>query len=65
MWLWERRTSRQREEQIDEAHARIMSDRVQIDQLIDVVKQNAEAMTRLSGTQEQLVRQIGLKPERS
>jgi hypothetical protein len=65
MWLWERRTSRQREEQIDEAHARIMSDRVQIDQLIDVVKQNAEAMTRLSGTQEQLVRQIGLKPERA
>ena len=65
MWLWERRTSRQREEQLDEAHARIMSDRVQLDQLIDVVKQNAEAMTRLSGTQEQLVRQIGLKPERS
>jgi hypothetical protein len=65
MWLWERRTSRQREDQLDEAHARIMSDRVQLDQLIDVVKQNAEAMTRLSGTQEQLVRQIGLKPERS
>ena len=65
MWLWERRTSRQREEQLDDAHARIMSDRVQIDQLLDVVKQNAEAMTRLSGTQEQLIRQIGLKPERS
>ena len=29
MWLWERRTSRQREQQIDESHARIMSDRLQ------------------------------------
>ena len=48
MWLWERRTSRQREQQIDEAHARIMADRIQLDQLIDVVKQNTEAMTRLT-----------------
>jgi hypothetical protein len=48
MWLWERRTSRQREQQIDESHARIMSDRVQLDQLLDVVRQNTEAMTRLA-----------------
>lgn len=58
MWLWERRTSRQREEQIDEAHARIMQDRVALDQLIDVVRQNAEALSRLSATQEQFLRQI-------
>ncbi len=58
MWLWERRTSRQREEQLDEAHARIMADRVGIDQLMAVVRQNAEAMTRLSATQEQLLRQL-------
>ncbi|HTL30685.1 MAG TPA: hypothetical protein VL282_15745 [Tepidisphaeraceae bacterium] len=64
MWLWERRTSRQREEQLDEAHARVMSDHIQLDQLIDVVKQNAEAMTRLSSAQEQLLRQLNLKPER-
>jgi hypothetical protein len=48
MWLWERHTSRQREQQIDEAHARIMADRVQLDQLLDVVRQNSEAMTRLT-----------------
>lgn len=58
MWLWERRTSRQREEQLDEAHARIMADRVQLDQLIDVVRQNAEAFSRLSATQEQLIREL-------
>ena len=56
MWLWERKTSRQ--EQLDEAHVRILGDPVQLEQLIDVVKQNTEAMTRLSGTQDQLVRQL-------
>ena len=58
MWLWERRTSRQREEQIDEAHARIMTDRVELDQLISVIRQNAEVLTRLSSAQEQLLEQI-------
>ena len=47
MWLWERRTSRVREQQIDEAHARILSDRVLLDVLLDVVRQNTEAITRL------------------
>lgn len=48
MWLWERRTSRVREEQIDEAHARIMADRVMLDQLMELVQRNTEAMARLS-----------------
>ena len=59
MWLWERRTSQKRESQIDDAHARIMSDRVQLEQLMSVVKQNAEAVSRLSAVQEQLVRELG------
>ena len=59
MWLWERRTSQKREEQIDDAHARIMGDRVQLDQLMSVVRQNAEAFSRLCTTQEQLLRQLG------
>jgi hypothetical protein len=61
MWLWERRTSRQREQQLDEAHGRIMSDRVQLDELIQVVKQNSEAMSKMSAVQDQIVRQIGGK----
>ena len=48
MWLWERRTSRQREQQLDDAHTRIMSDRVQLSELMDVVRQNTEAITRLT-----------------
>lgn len=58
MWLWERRTSRVREQQIDEAHARIMADRVMLDQLMDLVRLNTEAMTRLSATQQRLVEQL-------
>jgi hypothetical protein len=55
MWLWERRNSRQREQQLDEAHGRILGDRVQLEQLLDVVRQNTEAMTKLASVQEQLV----------
>ena len=58
MWLWERRTSQKRESQIDEAHARILGDRVAIDQLMDVVRQNAEAIARLCTTQDQLLREL-------
>ena len=60
MWLWERRTSRVREQQLDEAHTRIVSDRVQLDQLIDVVRQNTEVMSRLCTTQDQLVREMNV-----
>ena len=48
MWLWERYTSRAREKQIDEAHARILADHLQLDELIEVVRKNTEAMTRLA-----------------
>jgi len=58
MWLWERRTSQKREQQIDEAHARILGDRIQLDQLMAVVRTNAEAISRLCATQEQFLRQL-------
>ena len=62
MWLWERHTSRKREEQLNEAHGRIINDRVQLDQLIDVVRSNSDAMSRLCAMQEQLVRELSGKP---
>ncbi|HEY1684548.1 MAG TPA: hypothetical protein VGG19_07285 [Tepidisphaeraceae bacterium] len=61
MWLWERRMSRQRESQLDEAHSRILSDRVQLEELIRVVEQNSEAMSRLNASQEQMIRQFGTR----
>ena len=61
MWLWERRTSVARDQQLDEAHTRILGDKVQLDQLIEVVKSNAEAMTRLGTVQDQLIRTLEKK----
>ena len=61
MWLWERRTSRQREQQLDAAHDRICGDRVALDELMDVVRQNADALARLTVTQEQLLHELERK----
>jgi hypothetical protein len=58
MWLWERYTSRAREQQLDDAHARILADKVAVEELIGVVRQNAEALSRLTVTHEQLLRQL-------
>jgi hypothetical protein len=65
MWLWERSTSQKREQQIDEAHARILGDRVQLEQLMNVVRQNAEAISRLCATQDQFLRELNERERRS
>ena len=58
MWLWERRTSQKREQQLDEAHTRIVGDRVQLEQLISLVRDNTESVQRLASAQEQLAHQL-------
>ena len=65
MWLWERRTSQKRESQLDDAHARILGDRVQLEQLMGVIRQNAEAISRLCTTQDQLLRQLDREERKS
>lgn len=47
MWLWERFQSRKRDEQLDAAHAKIMAQGVTIEQLVDVVTANTQAVTEL------------------
>ena len=64
MWLWERRTSRQREQQLDAAHDRIMADRVQLDQLIELVRQNTQALARFTSTQQQLLTDLASDAKR-
>lgn len=61
MWLWERRTSSSREKQLDDAHARILADKVQLDALMELVKQNTEALTHLVASHDQLVRELDHK----
>jgi hypothetical protein len=48
MWLWERRSSLTREQMLEDAHTRIIADKVQLDALVDIVKQNTEALTLLT-----------------
>jgi uncharacterized protein YigA (DUF484 family) len=54
MWLWERRLSRQREQQLTEAHQRITRDEERLKLLMEVVDQNTSAMARFAETQRQV-----------
>ena len=51
MWLWERRNSRLREEQLTDAHNRIIRDEQRLGKLIEVVEHNTAAMSRFTETQ--------------
>ncbi len=51
MWLWERRSSRMREEQLTDAHRRIVRDEQRLGKLIEVVEHNTAAVTRFTETQ--------------
>ena len=46
MWLWERKLSRLREEQIDQSHERIMRDEERLEKLTQVLEQNTAAISR-------------------
>ncbi|MGN6505657.1 MAG: hypothetical protein ACTHM6_08850 [Tepidisphaeraceae bacterium] len=58
MWLWERRQSAERERQLDDAHARILADKVQLDALIDLVQQSTETLAKLGAQQDALLRKL-------
>jgi uncharacterized protein YigA (DUF484 family) len=51
MWLWERRSSVQRERQLDESHQRILRDEERLSKLTEVVEQNTAAITQFHQTQ--------------
>ena len=55
MWLWERRLSRLREEQLTEAHGRILRDEQRLSKLVKVVEENTGAVGRFTETQRQVV----------
>ncbi len=55
MWLWERKLSRLREEQLTEAHGRILRDEQRLSKLVQVVEENTGAMGRFTETQRQVV----------
>jgi len=61
MWLWERRQSATREKQLDDAHARIMSDGIKLEALMDLVKQSTETLSKLVAQSDVLLQKINDK----
>ena len=54
MWLTERRAATSRERQLTEAHERLMDQRVQLDALLQVVADNARAVSAIEAGQRAL-----------
>lgn len=55
MWLWERKLTRLREEQLTQAHGRIVRDEERLKMLTHVVEQNTGAISRFSETHRQVI----------
>jgi hypothetical protein len=54
MWLSERRSSAERERQLREAHDRLMSERLQIGALVELVRETTKAMAGLEAGQRRM-----------
>lgn len=55
MWLWERKLSRLREEQLTETHGRILRDEQRLSKLVQVVEENTGAVSRFTEMQRQVI----------
>jgi len=55
MWLSERRAAAEREKQLTEAHARIAESGVELDVLLEAVRENTRAMATLEAGQRRLI----------
>ena len=54
MWLLERRSAAERERQVSQAHERLMDQRVQVDALLEVVRDNTRAVAAVEAGQRAL-----------
>jgi hypothetical protein len=55
LWWWERRYSRQREDELTAAHARIMEQKEHLDTLVAALEQNTRAIAEFTAVHQQLV----------
>lgn len=54
LWLWERLYSRKREQELTQAHQRLMAQQLELQTLIDLVSRNTAAIERFEQTQQRL-----------
>ncbi len=55
MWLTERRSATERERQINDAHQRLIEDRIHFGAVIELVRENTRAVTALEAGQRALL----------
>ncbi|HEX8342843.1 MAG TPA: hypothetical protein VF624_18215 [Tepidisphaeraceae bacterium] len=58
MWLWERRTSADRDRQLDESHARVAQDAIKVETLVALVEQNTAALTRVLAATDRVLQKL-------
>jgi hypothetical protein len=56
LWIWERKLSRTREAQLTQAHDRLMNERGLTRLMVNLLRRNTAALSRLQSTQDQLLR---------
>jgi len=55
MWLTERRSATERERQINDAHQRLIEDRIHFGAIVELVRENTRAVTALEAGQRALL----------
>ena len=55
LWWWERRYSRQREDQLTQAHQEILSQREHLGALLDALEGNTKVITEFTAVQQEIL----------
>ena len=58
LWWWERRYSRQREDQLTEAHQALMQQKEHLRALLEALEGNTKVIAEFSAVQEEILRAI-------
>jgi hypothetical protein len=56
LWWWERKYSRQREDQLTEAHQAMMQTREHLDAVLNVLQGNTKVIAEFTAVQEEILR---------
>ncbi len=56
LWWWERRYSREREEELTEAHREILRGREELGVVLEALRGNTEAIAEFTGVQQEMLR---------
>lgn len=58
LWWWERRYSRQREDQLTQAHEKIVQQREHLNVLLEALEGNTKVIVEFTAVQEEILRAI-------